>query len=86
MLAGLGAMAAFGVRYPVRMLPLLLFELVWKAIYLIAFALPLWFAHQVTAAVAEDIQACLMAVIFIPIIPWRYVFAHYVLKQGERWK
>jgi hypothetical protein len=86
LLAGLGAMAALGVRYPVRMLPLLLFELAWKAIYLIAFALPLWFAHQITAAVAEDIQACLMAVIFIPIIPWRYVFTHYVLKQGDRWK
>jgi hypothetical protein len=86
LLAGLGAMAALGVRYPVQMLPLLLFELVWKAIYLIAFALPLWSAHQITAAVAEDIQACLMVIIFIPIIPWRYVFAHYVLKQGDRWK
>jgi hypothetical protein len=86
LLAGLGAMAALGIRYPVRMLPLLLFELVWKAIYLLAFALPLWSAHQVTAAAAEDIQACLMVVIFIPIIPWRYVFAHYVLKHGDRWK
>jgi hypothetical protein len=67
-------------------LPLLLFELVWKAIYLIAFALPVWSAHQVRPAMAEDIKACLMVVIFIPLIPWRYVFAHYVLKRGERWK
>jgi hypothetical protein len=86
LLAGLGAMAALGLRYPVQMLPLLLFELVWKAIYLIAFALPLWSAHEVTAAVAENIKACLMVVIFIPLIPWRYVFAHYVLKHGDRWK
>ena len=68
------------------MLPLLLFELIWKAIYLIAFALPLRFAHEVDAATAEDIQACLMVVIFIPLIPWRYVFAHYVLRRGDRWK
>ena len=52
LLAGLGATAALGLRYPVQMLPVLLFELVWKAIYLTAFALPLWFAHQMNAAVA----------------------------------
>jgi hypothetical protein len=86
LLAGLGATAALGLRYPVQMLPVLLFEMVWKAIYLTAFALPLWSAHQINAAVAEDIKAVLMVVIFIPLIPWRYVFAHYVLKPGDRWK
>jgi hypothetical protein len=86
LLAGLGATAALGLRYPLQMLPILLFEMVWKAIYLIAFALPLWSAHQVTAAAAEDIKACLMVVIFVPIIPWRYVFANYVAKHGDRWK
>jgi hypothetical protein len=86
LLAGLGATAALGLRYPVQMLPILLFELTWKAIYLIAFALPLWSAHQINEAVAEDIKAVLMVVIFIPLIPWRYVFAHYVRKRGDRWK
>ena len=86
LLAGLGATAMLGFRYPVQMLPLLLFELIWKTIYLIAFALPLWSAHEVDAATAEDIQACLMAAIFVPLIPWRYVFAHYVLRHGDRWK
>jgi len=86
LLAGLGATAALGLRYPVQMLPTLLFELIWKAIYLIAFAWPLWSAHQINAAIAEDIKAVLMVVIFIPLIPWRYVFAHYILKHGDRWK
>jgi hypothetical protein len=27
-----------------------------------------------------------MVVILIPLIPWPYVFAHYVLKHGDRWK
>jgi hypothetical protein len=86
MLAGLAATALLGFRYPVQMVPLLLFELIWKAIYLVAFALPLWSAHQINAAVAADIQAVLMVVIFIPLIPWRYVFAHYVVQRGDRWK
>lgn len=86
LLAGLGLVAVLGLRYPVQMIPLLLFELIWKAIYLLAFALPLWSAHQVTAAAADDIQACLMVVIFIPLIPWRYVVRHYILQRGNRWK
>jgi hypothetical protein len=86
LLAGLGATAALGLRYPLQMLPVLLFELTWKAIYLVAFALPLWSAHQITAAVAEDIKAVGMVVTFIPLIPWRYVFAQYVVKRGDRWK
>ena len=86
LLAGIGATALLGLRYPVQMLPLLLFELIWKAIYLIAFALPLWFAHQITPAAAGDIRACLGVVILVPLIPWRYVFAHYVLRRGDRWK
>ena len=86
LLAGLGASAALGLRYPVQMLPILLFEFTWKAIYLIAFALPLWSAHQVNGATAEDIKSVLMVVILVPLIPWRYVFLHYVLKPGDRWR
>jgi hypothetical protein len=86
LLAGLGLTAVLGLRYPVQMLPLLLFELTWKAIYLLAFALPLWRAHGVTPAAAEDIQACLMVVILVPLIPWGYVARHYLVRPGERWK
>jgi len=86
MLAGLGSVAALGLRYPVQMLPILVFEVVWKAIYLIAFAYPAWSAHQVTAAMAEDIKAVSMVVILLPLIPWRYVFVNYVMKSGERWR
>jgi hypothetical protein len=47
LLAGLGLTTALGLPYPVLMLPILLFEMTWKAIYLVAFALPLWSAHQI---------------------------------------
>ena len=86
LLAGLGLTAVLGLRYPLRMVPLLLFELTWKAIYLVAFALPLWRAHQIDAAAAADIKAVLMVVIFIPLIPWRHVFAQYLVNRGERWR
>lgn len=86
LLAGLGLTAVLGLRYPVRMIPLLLFELIWKTIYLLGFALPLWSSHQLTTAAVQDIQACLLVVIFIPLIPWSYVVKRYILQPGDRWK
>jgi hypothetical protein len=86
LLAGLGAAAILGFRYPVRMIPLLLFELIWKIVYLAAFALPLWRAHQITAAVQDDITSVLMVVVFLPLIPWGYVIGQFVVSRGERWR
>jgi hypothetical protein len=86
LLAGLGAIALLGLRYPVKMIPILLFELLWKAIYLIAFALPLWRAHQITDAIAADISAVAMVVIFLPLIPWVHVWREYVTARADRWR
>lgn len=86
LLAGLGLTAALGLRYPLQMLPVLLFELIWKSIYLLAFALPLYLSHQLTGPAADDTFQVLMVVIFLPLIPWRYVIATYLAKRGERWK
>jgi hypothetical protein len=87
MLAGLSAIALLGLRYPVKMLPLLLFEVTWKLIYLAAFALPLWAARDISEATAENISAVFWGVlIVIAMIPWRYVFAQYALQRGDRWK
>jgi hypothetical protein len=85
LLAGLGATALLGLRYPVKMIPLLLFELIWKIVYLSAFALPLWRAHQITDAVAADVTAVSMVVIFVPLIPWGHVWREYFMKRGDRW-
>jgi hypothetical protein len=87
MLAGLSTVALLGLRYPVKMLPLLLFEVAWKLIYLVAFALPLWSAHDISEATASNISAVFWGVlIVIPMIPWRYVLAQYAMKTGDRWK
>ncbi len=86
LLAALSALMALGIRYPIKMLPLLLFELLWKAIWLIAIALPLWRANQLDAETMETVKACLMGVVICPlVIPWGYVLRNYVLKRGDRW-
>ena len=51
LLAGVSLLAVIGLRHPLKMLPLLLFELIWKSIWLIAIAFPLWRANQMDADV-----------------------------------
>jgi len=85
LLAGIGAAAILGLRYPLKMLPLLIFEVTWKAIFLAFYALPLWRADQVDAASLANIQAVLFVIVLIPLIPWRYAIATYVTGPSERW-
>jgi hypothetical protein len=87
--AMLGAMAlvsALGVRYPLQMVPLLLFEFAWKLVWVLAILLPRWYANQMDPATLEAAPSILMGVIVPLIIPWRYVYANYVKKPGDRWK
>ncbi len=86
MLAAFWALSVLGLRYPLQMLPLLLWELAWKSIWLIVVALPLWSSGQMDESTWETASACLMVVIVPFVIPWRFVFTHYVKKRGDRWR
>ena len=86
LLAAVSVLAAVGIRYALQRLPVLFFEIIWKSIWLIAVALPLWSANHIDARTWETVTDCLTVVILIPLIPWRYVVSHYVTKPGDRWK
>ncbi|GLQ46322.1 hypothetical protein GCM10007862_13730 [Dyella lipolytica] len=87
LLAGIQVLAMLGVRYPVKMLPLLFFELTWKSIWLLTIALPLWRANQIDPGTADSIQACVFGVVISVIaIPWRYVWAKFVRESGDSWR
>jgi hypothetical protein len=86
MLAAMSLLAVLGLRYPLKMLPLLFFELTWKAIWLVVVALPLWSAHRMDADTLETANECLLVVVFLAVIPWRYVVANYVAARGDRWR
>jgi len=85
MLAAVTALALLGVRYPLKMLPLLFVELVWKTVWVLAMGLPLWQAGPLDANAADTMRACLMGAIFFVVIPWRYVWTNYVTARGDRW-
>lgn len=87
LLAALSLFFALGIRYPLQMLPVLLFELVWKTVWMIAIALPLWSAHQLDAGTRETISVFVRTIVIcVIVIPWPYVFANYIKKPGDRWR
>jgi hypothetical protein len=86
MLVALSLLWFLGIRYPLQMLPALLFELAWKLIWTTIVVLPLWTSGQLDPATLSVFYACLVVVIPIAVIPWRYVFAHYVTKPGDSWR
>jgi hypothetical protein len=85
MLAALTALALLGVRYPLKMLPILFMEVAWKTIWVLAMGLPLWQAGPLDANAADTMKACLMGGIFLIVMPWGYVFTNYVKAPGDRW-
>ena len=86
LLAALSLLSSLGLRHPLKMLPLLLFEATWKLIWLARVALPLWLAGQVDEALVSNSIAVGMAVIVLAAIPWRYVLAEYVREAGASWR
>ena len=86
LLAAVWALAFLGLRYPLQMLPLLMFELAWKSIWMIAYGLPQWFSGQLPPTFAEDFFNIGVGVILMPlVIPWAYVWRHYAKRPGARW-
>ncbi len=86
MLVALSLLSFLGLRYPLQMLPILLFELAWKFIWVAVVVLPLWITDQMDPATLEIFYSCLVVLIVLAVIPWRFVVAQYVMKQGDRWR
>ena len=84
-------LAAVGIRYPLKMLPLLFFEFVWKVVWVVAFGLPLLLSGQLAPNVSfggtETLINCLLGIVLVPLVtPWGYVFIQYVKAPGEPWR
>lgn len=87
LLGGVGILALLGIRYPLRMLPLLIFELAWKLIWVVVYALPWWQSGQLSAGAAENLFQCAFGIVLIPLVlPWRYVIHQYLRSPGEPWR
>lgn len=86
MLGAFSVLSGLGLRYPLRMLPLLFWELVWKMIWMVRVALPLWRMGNVDDALRENTFAIGLGAVLLAVIPWRYVLDHYWRRPGDPWR
>ena len=85
MLMAFSLLCAVGLRYPLQMLPVLLWELLWKTSWLAIVAAPKMMAGTMDEA-TFSIAMQLVVVVLVPmVIPWDYVIANYFTKPGARW-
>jgi hypothetical protein len=86
LLTAMSLLAFLGLRYPVRLLPILLFEVIWKVIWIAAVALPHLVADDLDTATSAVLFNCSFVVIIIAVIPWPYVWRHYLRAPGDAWR
>lgn len=81
--AALATISALGLRAPLRCVPILLFQCLYKVIWLVAVAMPNW------STVGSTVLATAMSVglvVDLVAIPWPYVVRTFVTAPGDRWK
>jgi len=79
MWAGCSVLSVFGLINPLRWIPLVLFEIAYKSIWLLVVAYPMWSTGRLAGSRAEDIALSFLPVI-LPILamPWGYVWRTHV--------
>jgi len=86
MLVAMSLLAWLGLRHPLELLPILLFEAIWKLLWLGTVALPLAVAGDLDTATWEVMLNCTLVVVVLVVIPWRHVWSTYVRAKGDRWR
>ena len=86
LLTALSLLAFLGLRYPVRLVPLLLFESAWKLLWLTLVALPAAADGTLDPATSDIAVNCSLVVLILAVTPWSYVWRTYVRATGDRWR
>jgi hypothetical protein len=83
--AAYATLSVFGLLQPLRWLPIVLFMIFYKTLWLIVVALPLWRVNELVGSPAEEMASIFIAAPFlIVIVPWNYVFTKFVLGRDSR--
>ena len=86
LLTAMSLLAFLGLRYPIQLLPLLVFESLWKLIWLAAVGIPHLTAGDMDAKTRSIFFNVLLVVIVLAVTPWDYVWKRYVRAPGAQWR
>ena len=86
LLVAMSVLALLGLKYPVKMLPILLFESLWKVTWLAVIAVPKLTGDGLDAATTVEFNKILWIVVILAVIPWGYVARQYLAAPGDRWR
>jgi len=85
LLTAMSLLAFLGLRYPAQMLPILLFEVTWKVMWIAAIAVPHLVAGTMNAATRDVLFNCSFVIVIIAVIPWGYAWRRYARTTGDAW-
>lgn len=78
LLGALSLLCLLGIFRPMKMLPLLMFEFLWKLIWVLGFALPMALMDGLDPYASETLFACVIGLVLVPLaLPWRYIKKRY---------
>jgi hypothetical protein len=86
LLTAMSLLAFLGLRYPAQFLPILLFEVTWKLLWIGVIALPQLVSGDMTAATQDVLINCSLVVIIIAVTPWRYAWRRYARTPADAWR
>ncbi len=80
-----GALSALGIIHPLKMLPILMFTIGYKTLWLIVVAYPLWRDNALAGSPAEAMaRIFLWTPLLVIAVPWKYVFQNYVMWSKKK--
>ena len=72
-------LSLFGLINPLRWLPIVIFMIFYKTLWLLAVAYPLWHAGTLTGSPADEMAHIFIGAPFVAlIVPWGYVFRRFL--------
>jgi hypothetical protein len=85
-LTAMSLLAFLGLRHPVKLLPILLFEVSWKIIWIATVAIPHLVADDLTPELRNLLFSCSFVVVILAVIPWRYTWNRFAHAPGDAWR
>lgn len=83
--AAYATLAVFGLFHPLKWLPIMIFMVFYKSLWLLVVAYPLWRANALAGSPAEEMTKSFLAVpLAMAAVPWKYAFETFVYKSKKK--